>query len=76
MPRRSTLPWSIMVHNFNKGKTMEVWKAPKGQGSAFRFISGANQLFWMADNHLVFPYEGDGWTHLWAISLNGGKAKN
>lgn len=76
MPRRSTLPWSIMVHHFNKRKTMEMWKAPKGQGSAFRFISGANQLFWMADNHLVFPYEGGGWTHLWAISINGGKAKN
>lgn len=76
MPRRSTLPWSIYVHNFTKGKTMEVWKAAKGAGSAFRSISGANQLFWMADNHLVFPYEGAGWTHLWALPLNGGKAKN
>ena len=74
-PRRSALPWSIMVHNFTKNKTLEVWKAAKGQGSAFRSISAANQLFWTADNHLVFPYEGAGWTHLWTMPLDGGQAK-
>jgi len=75
-PRRSALPWSIMVHNFSKDKTMEVWKATEGQGSAFRSISASNQLFWTTDNQLVFPYEGSGWTHLWAMPLDGGKAKD
>jgi len=62
-PRRSAIPWSILVHHFKQGKTMEVWKAAKGQGSAFRNISAKNQLFWTADNQIIFPYEGDGWTH-------------
>jgi len=76
MPRRRALPWSVMVHNFAEGKTTERWKATKGQGSAFRFISAKDQLMWTAENFLVFPYEGDGWTHLWGLSLVDGKAKN
>jgi dipeptidyl aminopeptidase/acylaminoacyl peptidase len=74
--RRSALPWSIMVHNFSNGKTMEVWQAAEGVGSNFRGVSAANQLIWTEDNHLVFPYEGDGWTHIWSLSLTTSEAKN
>ena len=75
-PRRSALPWSIHVHNLTSGETTEVWKAPAGVGSAFRFISASNQLFWTTDNQIVFPYEGAGWTQLYAVPASGGNVTN
>ena len=76
LERRTGLQWSIMVHNLSKNKTMQVWQASEGDGSVFRSISADNQLFWMLDNHLVFPYEGDGWTHLWSVSLSDNSVRN
>ncbi|NRB50439.1 MAG: S9 family peptidase [Saprospiraceae bacterium] len=74
-PRRTALPWSIQLADAGTGKVQEVWKAPKGTGSAFRFISANNQLLWGADNHLVFPWEGDGWTHLYTLSIEDGETQ-
>ncbi|MEM6379185.1 MAG: prolyl oligopeptidase family serine peptidase [Bacteroidota bacterium] len=75
IPRRSGLPWSIWKHDFQKNETQQIWKAQDGVGSVFRNISAANQLFWMADNHIIFPYEGEGWTQLYSIPADGGPAK-
>lgn len=72
-PRRAGLSWSIQLANVGSGEVREVWKAPAGQGSVFRLISANNQLFWGADNHLIFPWEGDGWTHLYSLAINGNK---
>ncbi|MEZ5040126.1 MAG: prolyl oligopeptidase family serine peptidase [Saprospiraceae bacterium] len=74
-PRRSTLPWSIMLADLATGKTSQLWQAAEGTGSAFRSISADNQLFWGADGHIVFPWEGDGWTHLYTVSIYGGKVQ-
>jgi dipeptidyl aminopeptidase/acylaminoacyl peptidase len=74
---RESLPWSIRVVEVASGQAREVWRAKKGRGSAF-FLNGLlaeNSLFWTADNFLVFPYEGDGWHHLYAISAQGGEAR-
>jgi len=71
---REGLPWSIMSHNLATGKTREVWKAPAGTGSVFKSVSASSQLFWGAGDRLVFPYEGDGWTHLYSVPAIGGKA--
>jgi len=70
-PRRTGLPWSIQVAEVKTGQVQEVWKAPKGPGSAFRSISADNQLFWGANDHLIFPWEGDGWTHLYTLAIDG-----
>lgn len=71
-PRRTALPWSIHIVDVNTGKSRQIWKAREGTGSAFRRISAGNQLLWGADNQIVFPYEGDGWTHLYTLnSLSG-----
>ena len=75
MPRREDLPWSIWRHDLKSGETVELWQASKGPGSVFRSISADNQLFWMADNTIVFPYEGEGWTQLYGIPAAGGPAK-
>lgn len=73
-PRRSGLPWSIMVADVASGKVSEVWKAKERVGSVYRFISATKQLFWGANNRLIFPWEGDGWTHLYSISAAGGES--
>ncbi|HKK75711.1 MAG TPA: prolyl oligopeptidase family serine peptidase [Saprospiraceae bacterium] len=75
MPRREALPWSIWRHDLKSEETIQLWQASKGPGSAFRSISAENQLFWMADNTIVFPYEGEGWTQLYGIPAAGGPAK-
>ncbi|MDI9871739.1 S9 family peptidase [Flectobacillus roseus] len=76
-PERASLPWSIRVVDLMTGQAKEIWKAQKGVGSNF-FAGGLvadNHLFWTSDNMIIFPYEGDGWHHLYSVSANGGNAK-
>ena len=70
---RTASPWSIRLADAVSGEGFTVWKAPEGRGSAFHEIPGS-QLFWAADNYLVFPWEGDGWSHLYSVPSSGGKA--
>jgi dipeptidyl aminopeptidase/acylaminoacyl peptidase len=70
--RREGLPWAIWVYDLATNKTKEIWKAKPGAGSNFWGIAADNQLFWSADNQIVFPYEGDGWLHLYAVGASGG----
>jgi len=74
-PRRAGLPWAICVADASTGKGREVWRSAEGKGSAFRKIVADNQLFWAVGDRLVFPWEHDGWTHLYSFSLKGGEAK-
>ncbi|MBT8205918.1 MAG: prolyl oligopeptidase family serine peptidase [Eudoraea sp.] len=73
VPRREGLPFSIVVADVSNGKTSTVFTADKGKGSAFRNISARNQLFWTATNTLIFPWEKEGWTHLYSVPVEGGK---
>lgn len=73
--RRVGLPWSIMVHDFTNQSTREIWRAKEGAGSNFWNIAAENQLFWGASDQLVFPWESDGWLHLYTISATGGTAR-
>src|SRR5437899_2367841 len=73
-PRRAAPPWSIRVADLATGRGREVWKADTGRGSAFRGIVTENQLLWAAGSRLVFPWEKDGWTHLYAVPSSGGAA--
>jgi dipeptidyl aminopeptidase/acylaminoacyl peptidase len=70
-PKRSGEPWSIRVADADSGVGREIWKADKGNGSVFRDIVADNQLVWSTDNRIVFPWEKDGWTHLYSISASG-----
>lgn len=79
-PKREALPWSIWVAEVEIGKGRKIWEAKKGRGSHFfsnalNSSSPENPIYWTGDNYLIFPYEGDGWQHLYAISTNGGEAK-
>ncbi|HSR67184.1 MAG TPA: prolyl oligopeptidase family serine peptidase, partial [Acidobacteriota bacterium] len=74
-PRRSGHPWSIRVVDLESGQARQVWRAEEGRGSVFRNIVASSQLFWSKDGYLVFPWEKDGWTHLWAVPARGGSAR-
>ncbi len=75
VPERTAQPFSIMVADAATGRGAAVWTAAPGRGSAFREVVGARQLAWGADDRLVFPWERDGWTHLYAVPASGGEAR-
>jgi dipeptidyl aminopeptidase/acylaminoacyl peptidase len=72
--REAALPWSIRISDLKTGQSREVWKAAAGQGSLFRGLASANQLYWTASDRIVFPSELDGWLHLYAVPVAGGTA--
>jgi len=72
IPKREAHPFSILVADSKTGQSNTVFTAEIGKGSAFRSISAENQLFWMANGTIVFPWEKEGWTHLYTINSKGG----
>ena len=66
-PKRSGEPWSVRVVDAETGVGREIWKADKDRGSVFRNIVANDQLVWSAENRIVFPWEKDGWTHLYSV---------
>jgi len=73
-PRREALPWSIRVVEVERGEAREVWRAPEGPGSAFQGVGADARLLWAEGDRIVFPWEGDGWLHLYSVSVAGGEA--
>ncbi len=72
-PKRSAEPWSIRIAEAASGKGRELWRAKPGRGSVFRYVNAENQLLWAAQDWIVFPWEADGWTHLYSIPASGGE---
>ncbi|MCK6616782.1 MAG: prolyl oligopeptidase family serine peptidase [Cyclobacteriaceae bacterium] len=75
VPAREGHPWSIRSADVGTGKAKEVWAAKPGKGSVLHTGIPVvdNMLWWMGDR-LVFPWERDGWQHLYSVSINGGEA--
>lgn len=73
-PRRTAVPWAIEIADINTGSAREIWRAHEGPGSVFHGTESDQQLFWSADNHLVFPWESTGWLHLYSIPADRGPA--
>lgn len=67
-------PWSILVADASTGEVRTIWKAHNGAGSVFQEIVADNQLFWGEGDRLVFPWEADGWIHLYSVPAAGGEA--
>ncbi|HKI06331.1 MAG TPA: prolyl oligopeptidase family serine peptidase [Thermoanaerobaculia bacterium] len=73
-PNPSAQPWSILVAEAATGQAKTVWRAEPGSGSVFYAMVAANQLLWGAEDRLIFPWERDGWLHLYSVPAAGGKA--
>jgi dipeptidyl aminopeptidase/acylaminoacyl peptidase len=71
---RSGHPWSILVADAATGEAKTVWRAREGTGSVFFEMIAENQILWGAGDRLVFPWEGDGWIHLYSVPGTGGEA--
>jgi dipeptidyl aminopeptidase/acylaminoacyl peptidase len=70
-------PWSIRLVNITSGKAKELWKAATGKGSVLytEIPVAENLLLWAADNQIIFPYEKDGWQHLYALDIEKGTTR-
>jgi dipeptidyl aminopeptidase/acylaminoacyl peptidase len=68
-PHRAAEPWSIRVASVSDGAGREVWRAAEGPGSVFQALAAESQLFWMAGDKLIFPWERDGWIHLYTTEV-------
>lgn len=66
-------PWSIWVADASSGSAHQVFKADRGMGSEYYGTASSAQLVWSRDNRIAFPWEKDGWRHLYSVSENGGK---
>ena len=73
--RQAPQPWSIRVADAATLAGREVWRAKPGVGSAFHAVLADNQILWADGDRLVFPWESDGWCHLYSISSQGGAAE-
>ena len=71
-PHREGVPWSIRVADATTGKGREVFRADAGKGSVFREIVADSQLVFADGDRIVFPWEKEGWTHLYAVPAAGG----
>ena len=74
-PNRSTSePWAIRVASAADGAGRQVWRADQGPGSVFHADASEQQLLWAEGGRIVFPWEKDGWEHLYSVSAEGGAA--
>ncbi|MBS1816286.1 MAG: S9 family peptidase [Acidobacteria bacterium] len=75
-------PWAIRVADARSGEGRQLWQAQKGVGSLFAEIPSRDNLVWTHesrpgahDERIVFPWERDGWKHLYSIAVAGGEPK-
>jgi dipeptidyl aminopeptidase/acylaminoacyl peptidase len=68
-------PWSLWVADAATGRGRQIFKANAGMGSEFYGTASASQLFWSRDGRIAFPWEKDGWRHLYSIAASGGHAR-
>jgi len=74
VPEREGHPWEIRVADAATGRSRLLFRARPGRGSVFRETASPEAILWAAGDRLVFPWEADGWTHLYSVPLAGGEA--
>jgi dipeptidyl aminopeptidase/acylaminoacyl peptidase len=70
-PRRAGHPFSIFLADTTNGSARQLFQADAGRGSVFSPIAAENQLLWSSTGLLVFPWERDGWLHLYSLATGG-----
>jgi dipeptidyl aminopeptidase/acylaminoacyl peptidase len=66
-------PWSIYTAEVASGKAALLWKAPATLRGGFPQTDDQTNLYWAANNKVVFLSYHDGWQHLYSIPASGGK---
>ena len=69
--RRAGDPWAIRVAAVSDGAGRQIWRAESGPGSVFHNTESPDALFWAAGDRIVFPWERDGWVHLYSVAEIG-----
>lgn len=80
---REGAPFSIVVADAGSGEGHAVFTSAPGYGarfngfdaSAYSGLGGTNNLLWLTDDTLVFPYEKTGWKLLYGVPSGGGNAR-
>jgi dipeptidyl aminopeptidase/acylaminoacyl peptidase len=72
--RRAGTPWTIRVATVVGGVGRQIWTADDGPGSVFQQVVARGQLYWAGGDRVVFPWERDGWLHLYSVPVEGGPA--
>jgi len=67
--------WSLRIADAATGETRTLWSAPAGEGSRWAGTRGRN-LYWTANDEIVFPWEKTGFLHAYAISAKGGAPRD
>jgi Tol biopolymer transport system component len=77
VPVREGNPWSIRLYDIGTGKAKELWKASAAVAVLFLVIFRRKRIYCggSKDGKLLFPYEKDGWQHLYELDINSGKIK-
>ncbi len=76
VPLREGPPWSIRVAEVaNPGESREVFRAEPGPGSVFSGTASADQLHWTSSGNILFPWEREGFRHLYAVGASGGEPR-
>jgi len=68
-------PWEIWTADAASGSARRIFTASRGRGQQYYGLDAHDQLFWMRDGSIVFPWERTGWRQLWAVSSRGGPAR-
>lgn len=75
-PQRTAQPWRIRLLNVETNEAKEIWKADTGKGSAlFTDLPVVDNLLAWAGNDIIFPWEKDGWVHLYSLNSENGHVK-
>jgi dipeptidyl aminopeptidase/acylaminoacyl peptidase len=73
--------WGVAVMDVATRKTDLLWQAPAGVGSSYYALDDnptfagqpGDQFLWSSDDKVAFPWEGDGFRHLYSIPATGGR---
>lgn len=65
-------PWAIYTADVATGKASLLWKAPKTLRGSYPQTDDPTNLYYAANNTVVFLSYQDGWQHLYSISIGGG----
>lgn len=69
----SVNPWAIWTADATTGEGKKIWQSPKTLRGSVPTTRGGTNLFWAADNRIVFLSNMEGNARLYSVDANGSK---